>query len=52
MQQHEAQFAMIEQLTRAAAAMALEACAVPIAAPAKWPKSFQFSEGRAKWRSP
>ena len=35
MQQHEAQFAMIEQLTTAAAAMALEACAVPIAAPAK-----------------
>jgi hypothetical protein len=35
MQQHEAQFAMIEQLTTAAAAMALEACAVPLAAPAK-----------------
>ena len=35
MQEHEAQFAMIEQLTTAAAAMALEACAVPIAAPAK-----------------
>jgi len=52
MQQHEAQFAMIEQLTGAAAAMALEACAVPIAGPPSRPKSFQFSDGRAKWRSP